>query len=169
MSMQTHNNYEKAFSRWLVENGYCFNSVKQSNRLRIDDLSVKSFDYVIEAGGNVYLVELKGRLFRGHTFESLRGLQNWVTTDDVSCLAAWRSIEGVDGAFFVFAYLCDDYGADADSNDGIEYEGRKYVFIAVSIEDYREYMKPRSPRWDTVNLSADDFRVCASRVRDIFI
>jgi NDP-sugar pyrophosphorylase family protein len=165
--MKTENDYEKAFSRWLAGHNYSFNHVSQTDRLKVGNTSVKSFDYVIEAGSKVYVVELKGRLFRGNSFESFRGLQNWVTRDDIRSLCGWRSIEGIDGAFIVFAYKTLDYCADADGNDCVEFEGSRYVFAAVAVKDYEKWMKIRSPKWGTVNLSADDFRRCVRKVSEV--
>ena len=166
--MKPKNNYEIAFSLWLDEHNYSYRSVKQTDRLRVGELSVKSFDYVIERENRLYIVELKGRIFKGHSFYKLSGLQNWVTADDVSSLAGWQSVQGVSGAVLVFAYLIEDYYADLDNNDSIESDGVKYVFVAIDISEYQKYMKLRSPKWNTVDIAADNFRICVKKVSEFF-
>ncbi|MFI4911343.1 MAG: HYExAFE family protein [Sedimentisphaeraceae bacterium JB056] len=156
--MSTKNDYEEAFSLWLEENNYNFRHVKQSERLKIGEKSVKSFDYVVDNNGKVCVVELKGRVFKGDSFASLSGLQNWVTCDDVESLGGWQCIEGVDRALLVFAYRSQNIDVDTDGNDSIEYNGKVYVFIAIHVNKYRSFMKRRSRRWNTVDLHASDFR-----------
>lgn len=168
-AMKQKNHYEEAFCLWLCENGVKFSHVKQTERLKVDLASVKSFDFIIDTPRCSYIVELKGREFDGSSLENLRGLQNWVTSDDVQCMQAWQSaIENASG-LFVFCYLLNDYFADTDGRDAIEYDGSKYAFIAITLDDYKTYMSLRSPKWRTVYLFAADFRVAAKNISDLFL
>ncbi len=165
--MKRENHYETAFKLWLEENGMEFSHIRQSDRLKLGDVSVKSFDYIIDAPGGSFVVELKGRKFGGSTLENLRGLQNWVTVDDVEGLGGWQSAAGAASGLFVFCYRLADYFADTDAHDTIDYDGTKYAFLAVSLDDYKSFMKPRSPRWQTVYLRAKDFGAAARRLNEV--
>jgi hypothetical protein len=166
--MKRQNEYENAFALWLEDNDLCYKRTKQSSRLRIGEISVKSFDFLINADSGTYIVELKGRVFKGKSLENLCGLQNWATNDDIQSLCAWQSIDGLDGAFIVFAYRIEDYLAELDGNNSIEYNGKIYAFLAIDAEDYRHNMKTRSLRWNTVDLKQQDFRALVKRVSDVF-
>ncbi len=161
--MTAKNDYENAFSLWLNESSIKYSRVSQSRRFNTGGVSVKSFDYVVQRHGCVYVIELKGRLFRGSSFAGLKDLPNWVTVDDVRSIEAWQNIEGVDGAYFVFAYLLDDYFAELDGNDSIDFNGRKFAFFAIAADDYRDNMKARSRKWNTADLSAENFRKYAKK------
>jgi hypothetical protein len=41
------------------------------------------------------------------------------------------------------------------------------MFYAVKLDDYREFMKVRSPKWQTVTLPAAKFREFAIPVREL--
>ena len=165
--MELKNHYETAFKLWLEEKGYAFSHISQSRRLKLAQMSVKSFDYIIDAPGGSFVVELKGRKFGGNSLENLRGLQNWVTADDVEGLGGWQIAAGAASGLFVFCYRLSDYFADTDGHDTIELDGTKYAFIAITLDDYKARMKPRSPRWKTVYLRAKDFRTAAKRVSEV--
>ncbi len=165
--MERKNHYETAFKLWLEDKGYAHSHISQTRRLKLTRQSVKSFDYIIDAPGGSFVVELKGRKFRGSSLENLRGLQNWVTADDVEGLGGWQTAAGAASGLFVFCYQLSDYFADTDAHDTIELDGTKYAFIAITLDDYKTHMKPRSPRWQTVYLQAKDFRAIAKRVTDV--
>jgi hypothetical protein len=38
------------------------------------------------------------------------------------------------------------------------YNDQWYGMLAISVADYREFMKPRSQAWGTVHLATKDFR-----------
>ena len=167
--MKRQNDYENAFALWLAESGLSFKRINQSARLKLPPISVKSFDFIVNSGNETYIVELKGRLFKGKTLENLSGLQNWTTRDDITGLCSWQSIEGVSKAFIVFAYKLIDYLAELDGNDCIEYNGKIYAFLAISVTEYSQKMKQRSKKWDTVDLTGDDFRALSQKPSDIWL
>jgi hypothetical protein len=45
-----------------------------------------------------------------------------------------------------------------DTEDLWTWRGRRYLFRAVPVDDYRAAMRTRSPRWGTVSLPRADFR-----------
>ena len=64
-------------------------------------------------------------------------------------------------AYFVFAYGIENIDVDFDGRELYQLGRRRYVFLAVNLDDYRKFMKLRSPKWRTVTLGAQDFRRCA--------
>ena len=56
---------------------------------------------------------------------------------------------------------------DFDGRDIYDYAGRRYIFFAVRLDDYRRSMVRRSPKWRTVTLPAEDFRRCAVQVQQL--
>jgi hypothetical protein len=41
------------------------------------------------------------------------------------------------------------------------------MFFTVKLDDYRRFMKRRSPKWQTVTLPADKFRQCAVQMQEL--
>lgn len=163
------NHYETAFCSWLEDNHCRFSSVSQSKRLAVTDASVKSFDYIIDTSKESYLVELKGRSFKGSSLENLSSLQNWVTADDVLSLEAWQSVFAKGVGVFVFCYYLKNYFADLDGWDSIDLGIDKYAFMAVRIDDYKSLMQLRSAKWKTVYLRADDFKKCVFKLSSLIL
>ncbi len=80
----------------------------------------------------------------------------------MSALEHWRRVFAAERAdveaVFVFAYRIEKPAVDEDGLRVYDDGGRRYVFLAVGLADYRRCMRRRSPRWKTVSLSAGDFR-----------
>ncbi len=154
--------YERAFAGWLGEHKAAWQAVDQSRRKRIARRRIKSFDFAFCADGrSLTLADVKGRIFRGDSLAGKKGLQCWVTQEDVEGLARWQEQlnRKVDTeAVFVFAYRLEQADIDADGMNIYEYEDNRYVFLAVRLEDYRQACRPRSRRWNTVFLSTEQFR-----------
>jgi hypothetical protein len=93
-----------------------------------------------------------------------------VLADDVEGLLQWQNVFG-DGheAYFIFAYNVENIDVDFDGRAVYESAGRRYSFAAVKLDDYRKFMKLRSPKWRTVTLGADDFRRCAIDLEHLLI
>lgn len=117
---------------------------------------LKSFDFVVYSQRDAnLLVDVKGRKHSGKTG---RAFQNWVTRDDVRCLARWAEIFG--GGFapaFAFLFWCDTQPPDALFHEIFEYDGRWYAVLAVRLDDYQQHMRDRSAKWDTVSIPARAF------------
>ena len=60
----------------------------------------------------------------------------------------------------IFGFLYGREGGPDVSpfKDLFAFEERWYSPLALSVVDYRDYMKPRSEKWGTVCLPAGDFR-----------
>ena len=165
------NQYERAFENWLVDNRIRYEAVDESKRRVFGRSDIKSFDYLLyPANQRAIIVELKGRSFKGTGFAKLAGFECWVTADDVDGLAKWQETFGPEhAAVFVFAYKIEKVDVDADGRDVYDFAGDRYVFFAVKLDDYRRFMKRRSPKWETVTLPADKFRQCAVQMQNLLL
>lgn len=163
--------YEKAFAGWLIENQVEFVTVADQHKPVFEHSELKSFDFLLcPPSGKKIIAEVKGRHFKGTTLAGLARLECWVTTDDVDGLAAWQKILGPEyEAAFIFTYRVQNIDVDFDGREIFDFNGYPYLFLAVRLADYIKYMKQRSPRWRTVTLPADRFRLCATPVKKLFI
>ncbi|MBN2020930.1 MAG: HYExAFE family protein [Sedimentisphaerales bacterium] len=166
MKESAPNHYERAFENWLIENQVEYVPAAEQHKPVYEQSNLKSFDFLLcPASGKKIIAEVKGRRFKGTTFAGLSRLECWVTTEDVDGLAAWQKILGEDyDAMFFFAYKSQNVDVDFDGRDTFEYDNGRYLFFAVRLADYIKYMKQRSPKWKTVTLSAEKFRLCAKPV-----
>ncbi len=158
------NIYERAFEAWLRERRIPYRAVDQSRRREFKCRRVKSFDFAISTPAGLLLADVKGRLFRGASLVGLKGVQTWVTEDDVRGLEAWRKAMADrewTQAGFIFAYQLTQVDVETDGVEVMVFEGRRFVFLLVLLDDYQKAMRRRSPRWRTVYLSADVFRSVA--------
>jgi hypothetical protein len=165
------NHYERAFENWLIDNRIRYVVVDGHKKAAFGRSKIKSFDFLVcPRGGRTIIAEVKGRKFKGTSFAKLAGLECWVTTEDVDGLANWQKIFGADHrAVFVFAYDVQNIDVDFDGRDVFEFGATRYVFFCVKLDDYRRYMKRRSPKWQTVTLPADKFRQCAVQISDFLL
>jgi len=165
------NHYERAFGNWLIDNHVQYIAVDEQKRAAFGRSKIKSFDYLLNVGtGQTIIAEVKGRKFKGTSFAGLRGFECWVTTDDIDGLAAWQEVFGPGHvAAFIFAYRIENIDVDFDGREAYELDGNRYVFFCVKLDDYRLFMRVRSPKWRTVMLSADKFRLCAVQMQNLLI
>ncbi len=171
------NEYERAFEGWLVENGVQYVMIDQVRRSLLARNRIKSFDFLLyPAGGGggstgpaIIVAEVKGRKFNGKSIAGLTSLQCWVGMEDIRGLLRWQEQFDEPGeravATIVFAYRFELPSVETDGREVYDFGDHRYMFQAVSIDDYSLNMKVRSPRWQTVMLSADDFRRLAVPVR----
>ncbi len=167
----TPNHYERAFENWLTESKVQYVAVDDHKKKAFGRSKIKSFDFLIyPPGKRIIIAEVKGRLFKGTTLAKLAGLECWVTADDVDGLTAWQQVFGPGHqARFVFAYHIEKIDVDFDGRDFYDFAGRRYVFFAVRLDDYRRFMKLRSPKWRTVTIGADKFRQCAVQMQKLLL
>jgi hypothetical protein len=100
----------------------------------------------------------------------MAGFECWVTADDVDGLVSWQQVFGAGHtAVFVFAYKIENIDVDFDGRQVFDYNEDRYVFFAVTLDDYRRFMKRRSPKWQTLTLPADKFRDCAVQIHDFLL
>lgn len=169
--MRQIDHYELAFENWLIDNGVKYTVMNQAKRAEFNDVKIKSFDFLVYPPNQpVIIAEIKGRTFKGSSFENLRGFECWVSTEDIDGLTQWQKILGKDHrAVIVFAYKIENVDVDFDGRDTYDYKAQKYVFFAVHLDDYKKFMKTRSPKWQTVNLPADKFRRCAVQLQNLLL
>jgi len=173
------NEYERAFEGWLVENGVQYVVIDQARRSLLSRNRIKSFDFLLYPSGGgrgrsrpaVIVAEVKGRLFKGSSVGGLCGLQCWVGMDDIRGLLTWQDRFDAPGekamAMIIFAYRFELPSVETDGREVYDFGDHRYMFRAVGVDDYSMHMKVRSPRWQTVTLSADDFRRLAVPVRGL--
>ncbi|MDD5011466.1 MAG: HYExAFE family protein [Phycisphaerae bacterium] len=167
------NHYERAFESWLKDNGIQYLLVDQQKRTAFSRSKIKSFDFLFyppvgevspvadSPDSRAYIAEVKGRKFSGKTFTAFGSLPNWVTSDDIKGLENWIEIFG--GRYkglFVFAYELENIDVDTDGREIYEYLGRRYVFAAIRLRDYKQGAARRSEKWQTVHLSAEFYKNC---------
>lgn len=168
--MDQRNGYEEVFEQWLVEKAVKYVPVDQQKRKIFARNKIKSFDFIVypRNGGQV-IAEVKGREFKGKSLAGMKSLECWVTLEDVKGLIQWELVfEKGTRAMFVFVYKITGGDVDTDGADVFEFFDEKYFFYTVSLDDYREFMKVRSPKWETVTLPASKFRECAIEGKDFF-
>ena len=171
------NHYERAFENWLVDNNIQYVSVDQQKRRAFVRNRFKSFDFLLyRAEGAPVIAEVKGRKFKGTSLAGLKGLECWITMDDVRGMIQWEQVFNASQerggneaceAVFVFVYEFENVDVDPDGREVYEFAGGRYTFYVVRLDDYREHMTVRSPKWQTVTLPAAKFRESALPVRDL--
>ena len=164
------NHYERAFENWLIDNQIQYTSIDEHEQAAFADCRVKSFDFLVYPEGHKIIAEVKGRKFKSTSLEKMTGFECWVTAEDIDGLTKWRQILGSDyQAVFVFAYKVENIDVDFDGIDVFEFDANRYMFFIVQLDDYRSFMKRRSPKWQTVTLPADKFRQCAVQINDMLL
>jgi hypothetical protein len=163
------NHYERAFENWLIGNHIQYISGEEHKKTAFRSLKVKSFDFLLYPPNQQKIIaEVKGRNFKGTSFEKLAGFECWVTADDIDGLVKWQEVFGPGHqVIFVFAYRIENIDVDFDGREVYDFDANKYVFFAVKLGDYRKFMKRRSPKWQTVTLPADKFRQCAVQMQKL--
>lgn len=174
--MQRRHHYERAFEGYLRDRRIPYIGVHEARKTLLpmafeaggEDVSLKSFDFVVYGQNTNLLVDIKGRKVgpstRPRTTDfSTRRLESWVTEDDVASLRQWQTLfgQGFEAAFvFVYWFGGTSWGGqppDALFQEVLEDRGEWYALRVVRVEDYRRAMKPRSPRWRTVDVAARVF------------
>jgi len=163
------NHYERAFENWLIDNRVQYIAVDEHKRATFARSKIKTFDFLLyPPNGQIIIAEVKGRAFKGTSFAKLTGFECWVTTEDVDGLTRWREVFGPGHqAIFVFAYKVEKIDVDFDGREFYDFGANRYVFFTVKLDDYRRFMKRRSPKWQTVTLPADKFRQCAMQMQKL--
>jgi hypothetical protein len=172
MQSEQPNLYEQVFESWLQENHIPFVYIDQTKRLGQANDDIKNFDFLLRPDAqNPLLVEVKGRTFHGTSLAGLKGLDGWVTFEDVQALSHWHAAfearSAAAQAMFVFIFRLEQIDVETDGRPVYDCGGERFLMLAVPLERYRDRMKLRSPKWKTVTLAAADFRRRAVPVEDI--
>jgi hypothetical protein len=151
--------YEAALEAYLREKGIPCVVVDEARRAVFAQARLKSFDFVVYSRRGVnLLVDVKGRQLRGAGTGG--AFQTWTTQRDVEDLMQWQQVFG-DGfkALLVFIYWIEPPLVTQPGN--FPYRDRWYWALGVELAEYRQFMRRRSPKWETVSLPAADFRSLA--------
>ena len=172
--MMRQNEYEMAFENWLCDNHARYVAVDQHKRNIFARNKVKSFDFIIYPSDyGLIIAEIKGRKFKGTSLQGLKGLECWVTIEDIQGLTGWEHIFELDGngcrAWFIIVYKFDKIDVETDGREVYDFNGNQYIFYAVELNDYKAFMKTRSPKWQTVTLPAAKFRDLAVPLRELLL
>lgn len=161
--MNRDNHYEAAFDAYLRARGVAVMPVVEARRSYLDDDEVKSPDFLVIGPDDARLVvDVKGRRFPGGPSDRPRKVwEHWSTRDDVAGLARWaaRLGPGFRGVLAFVYQVLPTVALPDDTPDLFSHAGRTYLARGVAVEDYAEHMRPRSPRWGTVDLPTDTFRL----------
>lgn len=160
--MDRSNHYEAAFEAYLQWHRLCYVAVDETRRSILGETSVKNLDFIVHGDeGARLLVDVKGRRFPAGPPERPRRVwECWSTQEDVAGLERWAEIFGPGyQSLLVFAYeLLPEVALPNDVDDLWTWRGRRYLLRAVAVDQYRQHLRVRSPRWQTVALSGPVFR-----------
>jgi hypothetical protein len=168
--MDRHNHYEVAFEAYLQAQQWCYIAVAETRRAWMGTERIKNLDFILTAGGGHWLVDVKGRHYpAGAPGKRRRVWESWSTQDDITGLRRWQDLFGPGFAgLLVFAYyLLPEVVLTERVPDLWTWQGRRYLFRAVPVEDYQGAMRLRSRRWGTVFVPSAAFRQLARPLEQI--
>ena len=163
------NHYEAAFEEYLRSRGVPYVAVDEAKRSVLSDGgSIKSLDFIVSTPGpTTWLVDVKGRRFPSGDIQK-QYWKNWSTRDDLQSLAQWERLFGETFCgLFVFAYDILGRRAPLPAEQLFEFRGQLYGFVAVRLSDYAGHAHPISTSWDTLAMSAADFRRLAQPLEEL--
>lgn len=165
------NKYEQVLQSWLCENHVKFVPVDQHQRGLLLRDRIKTFDFFLyPPDSQAVIAEVKGRLYKGTDLRHLTGLECWVTMDDIRGMGQWQDALGDEvQAVFVFVYRFEKIDVETAGRGIYDFEGDRYMLLAVKLDDYRKFMTRRSPKWQTVTLPAAKFREVAIPLREFLL
>jgi hypothetical protein len=151
-----------AFEAFLQWHRLCYVAVDETRRAMLGDSRVKSLDFIVHGeGGARLLVDVKGRRFPGGPPDRPRRVwECWSTRDDVDGLGRWADLfgPGYEGLLVFTYHLAPAVALPDDTPDLFTWRGRRYLFRAVPVDEYRAHLRVRSPKWGTVDLPGAVFR-----------
>lgn len=156
--------YEAAFEALLRDRGIPCVAVDEAKRAVFANAKLKSFDFVVYSKTGVNLLaDVKGRQMRGKS--GAGSFQTWTTKQDVDDLLQWEQVFG-EGfrAVLVFVYWIDP--PLVPERGMFQHGDRWYWMFGVELQEYRQYMRQRSAKWETVSLPLADFRSLARPIDD---
>jgi hypothetical protein len=160
--MDRSNHYEAAFEGYLQEHRLCYVAVNETRRTLLGELPLKSLDFIVHSeGGARLLVDVKGRRFPAGTPERPRRVwECWSTREDIDSLERWAGLfgPGYQGLLVFLYHLQPAVVLPEDIVDLWCWHGRRYLVRAVAAGDYRQRMRVRSQRWETVYLPGGAYR-----------
>ena len=167
--MDRGNRYEAAFESYLQCHRLCYVAVHEGRRSYLGPTRVKNLDFIVHGDGGLgLLVDVKGRRYPGGTADKPRRVwESWTTQEDVDGLARWAEVfgQGYCGLFVFVYHLAAEVTPPDDLGDLWTWRGHRFLLRAVTVDEYRQYQRVRSPRWGTVALSSGAFREVARPFR----
>jgi hypothetical protein len=160
--MKRSNQYEAAFEAYLQWHRLCYVAVDETRRPVLGESKVKSLDFIVfgENGARL-VVDVKGRRFpAGRLGKQRRVWECWSTREDIDGLRRWVELWGPPyQGLLVFTYhVLPSIELPPDTEDLWTWRGRRYLLRAVDVEEYRQQMRVRSPKWGTVTLPRADYQ-----------
>ncbi|MGL6095456.1 MAG: HYExAFE family protein [Fimbriiglobus sp.] len=160
--MDRSNHYEVAFEAYLRSRNVPFVAVDEAKRSLLEDGPVKSVDFIVVGPQDAKLVvDVKGRRFPGGPAESPRFVwQNWCEHNDIDGLGRWACHFGPDfrGVLAFVYHIGPPFRLPTGTPDVFAFREQTYLMRAADAVTYRQRMRPRSRRWDTVHLPTAAFR-----------
>ena len=155
--------YEAAFEAFLRDKRIPYVAVDEAKKALFANAKLKSFDFVVYPPQNKprLLIDVKGRQLRNRSKRS--GFETWATEGDVTDLLQWEQVFG-EGftALLGFVYWIDPPLTPLAVEPGMfQYRDRWYLMMGINLHEYRDHMRRRSAKWETVCLPAEDFRSLA--------
>jgi hypothetical protein len=155
--------YQSAFEAFLRGKSIPYVRVEEVKKALFANARLKSFDFVVYSkNGKNLLIDIKGRSHRKRD-KSVRGgsFDAWSTERDVDDLAQWEQVFGEDfKAVLTFVYWVD--APNGLFPPGLfKHQDRWYLLMGIDLAEYRNRMRRRSAKWETVSLAAGDFRSLA--------
>lgn len=155
--------YEAAFEDYLRAKGWPYVAVDEAKKAIFAGSAVKSFDFLVySSSGPNLLVDVKGRKFPdsipGRQRGASRAWENWITRQDAEGLTEWEKVFGRDFcAVLVFAYWLQGPPQRAPFADVHFFRQKHYAFVAIRLGDYLLTSRPRSAKWQTLNMPTSVF------------
>jgi hypothetical protein len=165
--MKKDNHYESAFEHLLRQRALPYVAVNEAHRSAFAQAELKSFDFLVYLPKQRNLiVDIKGRKAKpgkkGWLFDP------WVGEEDIGALTSWQEIFGKEfAAVFVFAFWLSDLN-HVEMFEPFQFRDQYYRFYAVYLDDYRDYLRPRSTSWNTVTVPRDVFRELGWNLNSFF-
>ncbi len=168
-----HIHYEAAFEDLLRSTGTPYIAVDEAKRAIFAGAKIGSFDFLINGtNGLRFFVDVKGRKFPYETRSGRRYWENWIPRQDIDDMVAWERVFGEDcTGLLVFAYWLTELNGQCpfDDADVHPFRGEHYVFLGVTLADYRAHCRLRSRKWDTVSIGAPTFRKLVIPLRRLLV
>lgn len=162
--MKRNNHYEKAFAAWARRWGAVVLPLAEIHRQPFPHGLLKTPDFLVlgQGGpeGGRLVVDVKGRRFGGTRDRPNSGWPTWCHISDLEALPSWAAHLGPSFRpvlAFVYA-LADHVVLPHGTPDLFRFREQRYLIRGVDVHAYRQHMRPRSERWQTVFLSRADFR-----------
>ena len=151
--------YEAAFEAFLRERKIPYVAVDEAKKALFSEAKLKSFDFVVysKSGPNL-LIDVKGR--QAKESSGRKGFESWTTERDIEDLTQWQQVFG-EGFTAVLAFVYWIECPMLPDESMFTFRERWYQFMGIDLFKYRDHMRRRSEKWQTVSLSAEDFRQLA--------